>query len=742
MADDLVVRGYTGEVSVSPGDSIAVMLSSSKVSEVSVDLVNLTAAGQPSVGDRATASIGPQQTQRGSWLESDLPPSAWGPTTDDGSVIWAFVSPTMPAREGQVVVGGWDDATGGIALAVSDGHAELWVGEAGSATVLRAPNGLRPSTWYLLVGAVTAETAQLRQFPVTTPYNASLAPYLEWDETVAEQRGDLDLAGVRPGPLRVGAAGVEGGVGHHFDGKIDLFGIVHGRLDDDLVTALLAGEPPRDRVVATWDPGVGLTPEGVGDVVVDVGPGSWAARGHNKPMRLVTGRTWQGKDDCYLLDPAQYSAVQFASDALTDCNWEPSAHLAVPSDCPSGVYAARVSADGTTLAELPVVVRASDPGGEVLVVLPTLTYIAESDDRGTQAQLGSSTPIQPGRPAEDFGGSTKDLHRDGSGVVFASRRRPMAELSAHARSRVLPGPELFATDMILLDFLRRRGVAFDVITDEELDRQGAASLRPYRAVLTGSRPEYATKRMLEAYEEYATQGGRLACFGAGAFYWVASIDPDDPAVIEVRRGESGARAWQIPPGEHYHATSGERGGLWRGRGRPPQKLLGVGHASIGFVAGVPYRRMPDSWHKSVSWVFDGVDAETFGGRSLFPGGAAGQVVDRYDTILGSPPHARILATSTRLPDEFQHAVEEVLFNHQGMGGREDHQVRGDMVLFTTPSGGAVFAAGSAGWCAALAVDDFDNDVARITDNVLRGFLRPQLPGQRFVDEDDLVTSSR
>jgi hypothetical protein len=90
-------------------------------------------------------------------------------------------------------------------------------------------------------------------------------------------------------------------------------------------------------------------------------------------------------------------------------------------------------------------------------------------------------------------------------------------------------------------------------------------------------------------------------------------------------------------------------------------------------------------------------------------------------VPGSQPHARILATSTRLPDEFQHAVEEVLFNHQGMGGREDHQVRGDTMLFTTPQEAPSSPLGR-------------RDGAP-------PWRRPKLPGHRYTDEADLVTMS-
>ena len=41
------------------------------------------------------------------------------------------------------------------------------------------------------------------------------------------------------------------------------------------------------------------------------------------------------------------------------------------------------------------------------------------------------------------------------------------------------------------------------------------------------------------------------------------------------------------------------------------------------------------------------------------------------------------------------------------------------------SGGAVFSVGSISWCGSLAVNGFDNNVSRITENVLRRFAAPE-----------------
>ena len=156
--------------------------------------------------------------------------------------------------------------------------------------------------------------------------------------------------------------------------------------------------------------------------------------------------------------------------------------------------------------------------------------------------------------------------------------------------------------------------------------------------------------------------------------------------MEVRKLEAGSRAWQARPGEHYLASTGERSGLWRHRGRPPQKLVGVGFTSEGMDMSVPYRRMPDSYHRAVSLDFRGRRGR--GLRRFRPRPAAARracEIDRYDLALGTPPHARILASSEPLTDNYPLVQEEIYFMTPGLGGTQHPWVRADIVYFTTPN---------------------------------------------------------
>jgi N,N-dimethylformamidase len=275
-----------------------------------------------------------------------------------------------------------------------------------------------------------------------------------------------------------------------------------------------------------------------------------------------------------------------------------------------------------------------------------------------------------------------------------------------------------------------------VITDEDLHREGVAAIRPYRVVINGTHCEYYSERMMDAVEDYLADGGRLTYLSGNGYYWVVGFREDEPWIMEVRKLEAGSRAWQARAGEHYLASTGERSGLWRHRNRAPQKLVGTGFTSEGMDVSVPYRRMPDSYHKAVAWIFEGVTGELIGDFGLARGGAAGLEIDRYDLTLGTPPHTFILASSEKLTDNYPLVQEDVMFMHPGMGGTQHPLVRCDMVYFTTPKHGAVFSPSSIAWGGALPWNNFDNSVSRIMKNVIDAFITDgPLPGAAYLAED-------
>jgi N,N-dimethylformamidase len=284
-------------------------------------------------------------------------------------------------------------------------------------------------------------------------------------------------------------------------------------------------------------------------------------------------------------------------------------------------------------------------------------------------------------------------------------------------------PHGLSADLWLLDWLEAKGYAFDVITDEDLHSEGQKLLSRYRVVLTGSHPEYWTRRMLAGLEAYLDDGGRLMYLGGNGFYWVTSVDPHSPHVIEVRRWGSPV-PWVAEPGQYYHSTTGELGGTWRNRGLPPQKLVGIGNTAMGFDRNMPYKREPGSFDPRAAFIFDGIGADELVGDfdSLnLEFGAAGHEIDRLDHSLGTPYHAILLATAFGYSDIYQPDMADSGDPEFRKRPRENPLIRSDMVYLEYPNDGAVFSVGSISWCGCLSYNGYDNNVSRITENVLRKF---------------------
>jgi N,N-dimethylformamidase len=213
---------------------------------------------------------------------------------------------------------------------------------------------------------------------------------------------------------------------------------------------------------------------------------------------------------------------------------------------------------------------------------------------------------------------------------------------------------------------------------------------------------------------------RLMYTGANGFYWVINYDPENKNVIEVRKGH-GSNAWRCRPGEFHLSFTGEYGTLWRHRGRAPQRLVGVGFGSEGFDISSYYRMTEEGRDPRVAWMFAGVDSDgdgKLGDFGLVGDGAAGLELDIYDAQLGTPPEAMLVATSEDHTDIYLEVLEELYFNVPGAGGTQSGRVRGDVVYFPTQNGGAVWSASSIAYCGALSHNNYDNNVSKLTKNVL------------------------
>jgi N,N-dimethylformamidase len=93
-----------------------------------------------------------------------------------------------------------------------------------------------------------------------------------------------------------------------------------------------------------------------------------------------------------------------------------------------------------------------------------------------------------------------------------------------------------------------------------------------------------------------------------------------------------------------------------------------------------------------------------------------------DYRLGSPENVILLASSENPPASFVLVPEEHLTHVATWAGEPlPDLLRADMVYFETANGGAVFSTGSITFCGSLSYNQYDNNISRIVENVLRRF---------------------
>nr|MCH9669907.1 N,N-dimethylformamidase [Gammaproteobacteria bacterium] len=408
---------------------------------------------------------------------------------------------------------------------------------------------------------------------------------------------------------------------------------------------------------------------------------------------------------------------------------------------PSGLYAAYLSlpADveststqgGKAQDWIPFVVRprTGAPTAPLALILPTASYWAYAN-RHTVIDFAGREHVRGVFAVADPSGlylhhhpqlslSMYDNHSDGSGVCYSSRLRPILSMR--------PGEALWQlpADTHIIDWLEQCGIAFDVITEDDIDREGAQLLAPYQCVMTGTHPEYPSLAVLDAIRTFQEQGGRFIYFGGNGFYWRVSYHPEMPGIMEMRRAEDGIRAWLAEGGEYYHGFTGELGGMWRRMGRAPQSVAGTGMTAQGFDVSTYYERTADSFDPRAAFIFDGIDKdERIGDFGIIGGGAAGWEIDRVDHALGSPPHVLVVARADTFSASYHWMKEELTHTHSAITGDTCPLVHCDMAFYETPNGGAVFSTSSIAWAGALAHANYDNNVSRITQNVIRRFVDP------------------
>ena len=351
----------------------------------------------------------------------------------------------------------------------------------------------------------------------------------------------------------------------------------------------------------------------------------------------MTGYNWTGDDIVYTHLPEEYGAIHFHEDDIDDSRWDADFEWTIPEETEERRLRSpsQIGDDDDPVNEdyIPVFVspKRGTSNADLAVIIPTGSYLAYANDNlatnSVVAQLlaGKVSEMQIQdlylNEHREYGLSTYSLHADGHGVAISSRLRPLLNMRPKYRHWLSPSLWQLNGDLHLTDWLEVKGIDFDLWTDEDLDREGVDLLARYKVVLTGSHPEYSSENMVTAYENYQHAGGRWLYLGADGFYWIIVFHPDNPNIIEVRKGEAGTRAWTANPGEYNNAFDGKFGGMWRARGRIPSKVCGLTFTGYGFDVSSYYRRAPDSLRPECAWMFEGIGEDEVIGDFGLVGGA-------------------------------------------------------------------------------------------------------------------------
>ncbi|CAN7755933.1 hypothetical protein LJR245_006933 [Rhizobium leguminosarum] len=755
------IFGYSDRFAARPGQSLSFHISCENVDSYNASIVRLRhgftgEAGPGFLEAEISSDIegnypGTRYTcQPGSYVE--VPDEKGILDTLDGLSIEIDIFPTLPQgmRSGnfgayhvtqnsfgstsvfQALLGNWSGSTQeGYALILDEGRPAFIWSDGVETCRLCLDGPVQAHQWYrLAVRIPTGEgTIHLEQTPIRNVMNRCSDQATGFQaESASGEISERRFGSASP--FRIGGLARRDGdrwlPTNTFNGKIG--GITIKRGDSDAT--------PQD-LVAAWHFGRSARTDGLLlKEVIDESPNTLHGRCYNAPTRGVTGSNFAGLTDDFRLVPDEYDAIHFHDDDITDAQWPAAFTFEVPRDLSSGVYAAKLTSEHAEYY-IPFFVRAGEKKAQIAVLFSTATYLAYGNDRIAFEANGaeiivSRTPIIDRadlvlQDHPEFGRSCYEIHNDGTGVVFGSVRRPILTLQPKHRAWFqAEGVWGLPADLCIVHWLEMMDLGFDAITDEDLDREGYGLLQDYKVLITGSHPEYVTRNEIGAIDEFTSRGGRLMYLGGNGFFATVSYDPEEPSLMELRRSDGGTRPHQSPYGDQRHTTSGEIAGLWRNKGLPPQRLVGVGFAAQGFDKCTHYERLEDSHNPIARFVFEGIGVdEQIGAFGIMGGGAAGAEIDCYQPVLGSPPGALVIATSGPLSDAYLLAAEEVYESIPGIGGTEQPSVRSDIVLCPLHGGGAFFSVGSIAFTASLSHSGYDNNVARMTGNVLHRFLRPE-----------------
>ena len=258
--------------------------------------------------------------------------------------------------------------------------------------------------------------------------------------------------------------------------------------------------------------------------------------------------------------PKSTVEIEFHSDALIDSKWKVTKSLKLPDTLRSGVYAVRLRAGaGHGLGEeyLVFFVRPKTPTGRIAFLIPTASYLAYANERLSFDEpiiqpVTGMTPILSEidielNQSEEFGLSTCDRSADGNGVCYSSYHRPIVNMRPKYRTSSMNIAWGLPADLSIIAWLDNQEYDYDVLTDEDLHREGRAALAPYKCIIGRYSPGMLFRTDAGCDRGLHCRGWPLHLFQApmaSTAVWLSAMTSlrSWNAASSVRRGRHGKRA--------------------------------------------------------------------------------------------------------------------------------------------------------------------------------------------------------
>jgi N,N-dimethylformamidase len=411
-----------------------------------------------------------------------------------------------------------------------------------------------------------------------------------------------------------------------------------------------------------------------------------------EPYRLALARHGASVEDLgvvgWIDEHGPRATVQVVpDDDYTQTGVEWFEHEIVTAPTRSGLYYFHLETESGKRFSFPWVVAPREPSAPVAVLASTNTWSAYNNWGGRSNYINANrlpaTPTVFARadlPRYVDGTLSEHSFPDAEYLPLSFKRpEPLNQIRQDEQPtdpiRGRQPCHLAAAEWRFLAWLERERFGYDLFSEAQL-HDGTLDLDCYRVLVISTHPEYWSREMYRSVKEWIFErGGRLMYLGGNGID--CEVEFLDAATLRF-----------LTEDEDPEGTDENR--MHRSY-EPTSALLGVSYTESGAMTSAPYRTV-----EADHWAFAGTglrDGDLFGVESLHercPGGASGHETDKRRA--SSPEGTVVLAKGLNVDD----------------GGAE-------LVYFETPSGGAVFSAGSITWTASVLVDD---GVSGITRNVL------------------------